>query len=440
MYISYIILSIIIIFYLYLLYIKCKHPFWSKQPVHHYHLKHYNYYSHKIIKNKLTNKYPKYIDTKNIYSYIYPISQERNLHILFKKISSLIQFNYLPIHDLTTYMIDQNYIQTRFKYHDLPCFMFYYTPKQKTIQQNIHIDILGSLIFTPLYIRYKNDKNEFLHYTIYYGDYLCIDTKYRKKQITQKLIYTSIYTIYSYFHRFNKNKIMNSNSNSNSNSNTGKIFISKHEVKPLPYKWFISYPVYVYNIDSWNVKQIHSKHIQPLSFIYLDPESKTTPIYLDIIIQHDYHKKWKWYMYENLNTLLQMIKQKYIYIYILINEKTRELYNVFIWRDGKQLYDKKKTLECISSFTLWRDKSTNQIQNIHQSLYFDCISTMIYQIQHIHHFTYIHIELVSENIDIMNYFISKQSYIPILKYNNYYHLYNMIQTEISPSNCFYIHG
>lgn len=97
MYISYIILSIIIIFYLYLLYIKCKHPFWSKQPVHHYHLKHYNYYSHKIIKNKLTNKYPKYIDTKNIYSYIYPIfSRKKSTHSLQKNfiINSIQLFTY----------------------------------------------------------------------------------------------------------------------------------------------------------------------------------------------------------------------------------------------------------------------------------------------------------------------------------------------------------
>lgn len=154
---------------MYFIYFKLKHPFWSRQPVVHFHNLYYRFLYSGIITKTPELKHIKYYDTS--------ISLNMTNKVDEKTIESMVSF------------IQNNYAKEK----DI-----IYTPTKENILSYLnnkaiiglktnHNGIIGCITGRPLNCYISKNKTLF---TLNYVDYLCVHKKYRGMNLTPSLIYT----------------------------------------------------------------------------------------------------------------------------------------------------------------------------------------------------------------------------------------------------------
>jgi hypothetical protein len=199
-------IALIIIIYLVIaVYLKCKMPFWSKQPVFHI----YNIFYWIKPPGLISINMPlinKYVDLLNIK--MHKVGDEDERKALFTTICNFIKDNYVNDKKYTNYSPTQNEILNYLEASNhASYFTVYQQPKllfNKNVPETAIDEIIGVISARPLYVRIQ-EKNLFTPkqlistkkrmFPTYYVDNLCVQPAYRKKNIASSMIATHYYNL-----------------------------------------------------------------------------------------------------------------------------------------------------------------------------------------------------------------------------------------------------
>lgn len=330
-------ISILIVFYLFFaLYLKCKMPFWSKQPVFHIYNLSYWINPPGVISKELP-LVNKYVDLFNIKTY--EITNEERSAILTTA-CNFIKNNYihtsvnsstgvtdtgvnitekkdhakyLPSHsNIIEYLTSSNYKSYLTVLHE-PKLLF-----NKSEPTSLIDDTIAVITSRPLYVRFKNKT-----FPTYYVDNLCVLPAYRKKNIASKMIQTHCYNL-----RKNNNKI-----------NTC-FFKREGELSSIV-------PLVVFNTYCFNIKDI-------MNNTYLDPsisliEIGTSQLQLVVDFIKGQMKRFSCIVLPDVTSIMNLIKTKNIVIYALLDKAHGQIVSCYFFRIIELFYGDQRAIECFST-------------------------------------------------------------------------------------------
>lgn len=163
-------------------YFRVKYPFWSIQPVFHFHNMYYWMFPPGIINHSLPKKHPKFYDTTIQVKKFDSVNDYD-----WQNIIMLLQKHYLKRKDIV-YKPTIESVQTYLKNLDhtsLLCLK--YDEKYFPYTKENHKKLIGVISGRPLTCYLSTHKQKFY---VNYVDYLCVHKKQRKSGIAPKLIHT----------------------------------------------------------------------------------------------------------------------------------------------------------------------------------------------------------------------------------------------------------
>jgi len=298
----YYILLIITIIVLLVAYFKLKYPFWSKQPVFHYHNLIYWISPPGIIQHDKP-KINKYYDEKINFCSNFKLSKYKKSLLEY-----FIKRNYMP-HKHEKYIPPKNGVIDYLKNHNDKSYVSFIEENKK---------VIATMTTRPLNCKIDNTV-----FNLYYVDFLCVSTKHRKKGIAPKIIYTHYVK-----HR---------------NEHKNAVFLFKREGKKNAIVPLTTYYNYLFDIQRWPRKILFD---QPeINSIMIGTEN--FDLFVDVFKRID-KSKFKCIIFPNLSHILYLVKKKLIFIGITMIYK--DPFDFFIFRNCHTYYDGKRSLECIASF------------------------------------------------------------------------------------------
>ena len=356
---------IVIICFLTMGYFKLKYPFWSRQPVFHYHKLNYWIFPPGIIEEKLPIK-NRFYDYDIEYYNTDIISTEKK-----EQFYQFIKDHFLPHHHEHYNPPTKESIFDHFLHHNDKSFLSLKIYKNK---------VLSCMTSKPLncYI----DKNKM---TINYVDYLCVHKKHRKKLYAAKQIYTHYChtrnhsnNIVSFFKRENKNTMIVPFTVCHN-------YLFKHD------NWELSLNFKVPNI---NIVFINKTNMNKFYQIFY--ESKE---YFEAFITL------------NLGHIFYLIEKNHIFITaLMINERFKGFY---VFKNPYTTYNNKKSLEFSCSYVS---------ENIDDNVFTLGFLISLNLISKDNGTKLVFIENISNNNKIIKLLL--EQYKPLNKFVNSYYFYN----------------
>jgi len=315
----------------------------------------------------------------------------------FKNSVNLIQNHYLQTDD-TSYLPSDENIKSYFKNHNMACFFsFYKTPKFLVeTKSNKVIDtteIIGVVTSRPFYLHF-NKKEFHKSLNVYYIDYLCIHSSYRKKNITCELLQT---------HEYNQRRL-------NKNVN---ICLFKREGHIMFITPLVLYNAYCYDTSKWIYP--------PLKSIYKCQLVNKNNLHLFLELLNASQKLFYIAGFSGLENIVSLITIKSIYVYILtINNRC---IGGYFFRNSMLKYDTGTAIECFGSIcicdnTLFNLGFMNSYKNVSKAL----------------NTRYLIIEDISHNTKFVKHMLQKQSYE--FKSPYAYYLYNYAYKTLNREEVF----
>ena len=379
----YIILTIIVMLVIGDLYYKVKYPFWSAQPLFHYHNIWY-WYNAPVIIDKDTPQINKFYNSNMEFdSYDNYSTEKKELFAEFIKDNYMPKENekYTPTNEsINAYLESHNdkvYLGLNYKNR--------LSPYKK---------IIGCMTSRPLECYINNDV-----FPLMYSDYLCVDLKERKKGIAG----TTLYTMYLRCRRLPDFGIF-----------VG-FFKKEGGTWPMIVPLMV-YKTYFYVISRWdknvifdqpniNVYNIHSQNDQQYSFFIKKLRQR-----FDCVI------------HPSLSNVVSLCDKKELFIFILMVEKEDKA--MYIFRDPHVTYTNRTSIELVCSFN---DNITKELFTLG---FFNCIN----QINKSKPFDVLLIENTSHNNQILETInIRYQSSSESL---TSYYFYNYASLPILSNNVF----
>ena len=396
--ILYILAFIVLLITCFFAYIKVKHRFWAMQPVFHFYDLYYWMFNVGIIRHDL----PK----KNRYTNFTNVSFEKMSSLLDKSNKQMKQF---------VFLVQEHYLKNKenrfhpewinivpyFVGHKHPCFIsFYYEPKwiedvtNKTIIEDKQM--IGSMTSRPLQVSiYKQKTCETLD--VYYIDYLCVDKKYRKKNIAPQLIQTHEY------HQSHSNTEICVNLFKREGEMTGII--------PL-----CCYKTYCFSMAKWSTPLSLPVHVS-----LLDADSQNVFYAWDFIKETVTKHSISMTILPQISNLIELIKTKNIFLKIVIIDQ--EVQAIYIFRKVCTSISKgKEVLSCFASI-----KSTHMGTDQFIHAFKASVSSIVKKYK----FYYLSVENISNNDILIQNLCSKSS--PEIISPTAYFFYNFAYQTI-PSN------
>jgi len=385
----------IIIFYIY---IRVKFRFWSIQPVFHFYDFYYWIKNVGIIKKELPEK-NRYTNFKNIsfISFEKMISNKITFNKKIKEFTFLIQNHYLKNkeHEFHFNPKEENIIPY-FKNHFADCyFSFYY--KDILLEDLNNKDfipdkkLIGVMTSRPLHVFIKGKLLD-----VYYVDYLCVDKFHRNKNIAPQIIQT-----HEYLQSHSNKKIAVS------------LFKREEKITGIV-------PICIYNTLCFNMKKWTIPLKLSINFNLLIGDSSNL-FYLYNFINEN-KKKWDMYILPEISNLIELVKTKNLFIFMVMNEK--EIMSVYFFRKVcTSISNEKEVLSCFASI-----KGENKIVN--NELFILGFKNSIYSIvKHYTNFHYLNIENISDNNIIINNLLIKT--FPMSTFPTAYFFYNFAYQTFS---------
>ena len=282
------------------IYYKIKFPFWSKQPVFHFHNLRYWFFPPGIIQSEKP-KIDKFFDASIDFYNFDSIPTEKKA--LF---TALIQSHYMP-HKHEKYTPSSKDIFDYFVSHEKPSFLSL-NFKNSTL--------ISSMTTRPL--KCTVNKNSI---DLYYFDFLCVHQNFRKKGNAPKTIYTHYY----------KSRYQNNNS----------IFLFKREGETTAIVPLTAYRNYCYDLRHF-VPKVEFTHPKQKTVLINDSNLR---LFFDI--EKTLHTHFDCYISPCYSNLKHLIAQKLLFITMILDNNNAKAFYVF--RNPHTSYDSKKALECICS-------------------------------------------------------------------------------------------
>jgi len=368
---KYIILSIILLYLLFIMYCKVRFRFWSIQPVFHIHNLYYWIFPCGIIDSKLP-PITKFYDPLVEFCTFKALSKanRENLYCLNRN-------NYLTDTHIK-YLPTRNSIFSYFKKHNNPCFialLFKDNPlfnvKKKTLIP--HRRCIGSITSRPLSVSLHKNKID-----VNYVDYLCVDKKNRKQGIAPKLIYSY------YVHSRQKYKTL--------------VCLFKREgvgTFITPMTVYLTYGFHFRN------KSLKANHFSPILI-----NASTFSLFYHYSQTFDF----PCFVHPDFSHLQYLVEQKLIYIFLLVEND--EPWACYIFRNPHTKYENTgMSVDCIASYCSYPERK----DEFSRQFYF-CLPQIDTP------FDYLLIENISHNHYIIKNLLKEHS--PFLKSKTSYYLYN----------------
>ena len=187
--ILYIIISIIVVYVLIVGYLKCKSPFWAKQPVFHLYDLSYWLRPPGIISLDMP-VINKYVDLIHVNTFA--VDDELKGNEL--KVCKFLKDNYIVKRESAKYAPTQNNILSYLTASNHAAYISLYQEPLITLSDATNTDdsIIAVVTARPLYIRLNKKK---IMFSLYYVDNLCVHPGYRKKNIASTMIQTHYYNL-----------------------------------------------------------------------------------------------------------------------------------------------------------------------------------------------------------------------------------------------------
>lgn len=298
----YYILIVIAIIIILIAYFKLKYPFWSKQPVFHFHNLYYWLMPPGIIQHDPPEKNKYYDETIFFFEFFKMPTQKKALCEFF------IKNNYMP-HKHELYKPPKHGVINYLKGHNDKSYFSFIEKGKK---------IIATMTTRPLTCKIDNKL-----FPLYYVDFLCVHEKHRKKGIAPKIIYTH------YVKHREKHK--------------NCIFLFKREGAKNAIVPLTNYYNYLFDIEKW-----------PKNIKFDEPEINSVLIGSENFdLFHDVFKRldkssFKCILFPYISHILHMVKKKLIYIGVTMIYK--EPFDFFIFRNSHTYYNGKRSIELIASF------------------------------------------------------------------------------------------
>jgi hypothetical protein len=353
-----------------------KYPFWSRQPVFHYHNLKLWLSSPKVIQEDLPEK-NKFYDYDIEFYNIEDITTEKK-----ELFTSFIKQQFLP-------HVYENYNPTHSGIMDN---LINHNGKSFISLKIYNKQILSCMVSKPLDCYINGNKM-----LINYVDFLCVDKKHRNKNYAGKQIYTH------YCHTRNKS------------NNIVSFF--KREGKNTMIVPLTVYTNYLFNYDNWLLTLDFDLPNINIVFINKTNMNKFFKIYTES------KKHFNCFITLNLGHIFYLLEKKHIIITALMINQIFMGYYVF--KNPYTTYNSKKSLEFVSSYV--NKKIANDIFTLGFLISLNLISKDIQS-------ELIFIENISNNNKILKLLLGK--YKPIKTFTNSYYFYNFSYLPKESKNVF----
>jgi hypothetical protein len=309
--------------------IAIKWPFWSKQPVFHYWNAMLWMTPNRIINPMPFNKTSRYYDRNIAFEDIGDSTPET-----IAEFCELVRTHFMRSKEVDFSPLPTN-ILAHFKYNDRPSNIAYL--KSQSQQQ-----MIGAITGRPLtcYLSETTPSNKgkvsSTRIPMNYVDFLCVDTKHRKKDVAPKLIYTY------YANQQSSNQVC-----------LFKREGDTHFIVPL-----CAYMTHGFSLEKlfYNLR-IRKKTfvLPPLTTILHINDTKS----LSILTQYEHTLKsvFKCLILPVMTNIAHLIETNVYHMYALISEQDSSLLSLYVFKDMETTFDGEKSLDCIASFNN-TDKTT----------------------------------------------------------------------------------
>ena len=328
-FILYFFVIIIIIYLIFIAYIRINMRFWHTQPVFHiYNLKYWIKPPGFI--NTEPPEFNKFVNLIN--NKLITINSDGNTNntdsIELSKICNFIK-NYYVINENARYTPSEEDIFAYLHCSNHPSFFnIYQEPKimfengipLKTFQQEI-IGVTSSRVLNVRLYSPQN-KSKIIYFPSYYVDHLCIKPEYRKKNIPPQMIQTFYYNV----------------SRTNKNVNT---YMFKREgnltaIVPLVY----------YDTYSFDITYLYSEYLLNPSMNIIEIGLQQLNLLIGFIKEQSKLSEFECVILPDVSSIMNLIKLNKLKFYGIIFNG--ELIATYTFRILEMYYSNKKTIECIN--------------------------------------------------------------------------------------------
>lgn len=367
---------LVLLLVLYNIIFMLRHPFWSRQPVFHFHKFWLWFYNNTVITNEfdIQKKYYTPSSIQFYTTYTIPKDEENSM-------VELIQSNYLQERHVM-YEPTKEGIMSYFKGCNNDCFfgLFYGNNLNNTTLQ-------GALTSRPLLLTV--DKT--IKHNVDYVDFLCVHKDYRKKGVSPKLIHT--YAIHT----------------QQQSTCDDHIYLFKREGETTSYIPLVVYPSFYYDLKYWND---NTRFPKPYKLTQINDGNKR--LLLNYITKHPFSNYFDCVVENDLGNLTELITAGVIIPFVVHNND--DIICVYFFRNGYMLYNNKKILDNIGSVLFYPEFKE----------FFELgFKKSVVNLRDTHDYSYINIEELAHN-NVLLKSINEKSRPLNTEYYSYY-LYNFVR-------------
>ena len=222
--------------------------------------------------------------------------------------------------------------------------------------------VIGAMTTRPVYVSINNGDSE-AKFSAYYVDYLCVDKSHRKKGIAPQLIQT---------HHYNQRRL---------NKNT-VVSIFKREEELTGIVPLCVYSTYGFKVDTWTKPT-------DLSPVYKLVEINAQNFHLLFSFMITHNKKFDIIINTEAANIIELIKTKNIFIYVIIAEDN--IISAYFFR--KSCVQIEKGMEVLSCFA--------SISNTDNDVFIQGFKVSFWKIAADNFFGFAAIEDISDNVIIL---------------------------------------
>lgn len=463
---------ILLCYILYIIFYKLRHPFWSKQPVSHYHIPFSYGLTNKIIQNehfKIDTYIQNYVDVSNVDIVISNNMNSNGAEEKLEHICKLVQSQYLNQEECF-YNPTLREIKHYFSHHHSNSVFALYKEPNSSNPNNSYISCITT---RPIYYSYKghyeenynpyisksnevdkvdkmgdisvleglNTNKQHYQESIYYVDYLTTHSTYRKKNITPKIIATLIHTV----NQYHKLHMLNT-----------PVFLFKREGTLAPFKSITNYDTSIYELHNDVLEPFVMAKQNEYQIQYIDDQR------LEVLEQlwHNgasIHKTFKKVFHSHIEHIYELIQQRILYVFVIYHREKTIPSGIIIFQNPqmyKYALSQKQMLSTNSHHITTPDyqspKRNFMYMNLYASAKLDddmsdadfglCMMRGLYYIQHRQHTTYPIFRLLVEHISHNKKLFMLPHWDTILSHivslPTAYYTYNYYCRNIDSSECF----
>lgn len=374
--ILYIFLFLCLIILLFQIYIKIKYPFWSRQPVFHYH---------------------------NLYYWLFPCGKLDYEFKINKYFESTIQFiEYKDMTDkkkaLICRFLRENYAPYTFEYYNPPNngIINYLEGHNRACYISIYdiLDTKGTITSIPFEVFMDKEM-----INMYYIDFLCVKKKYRNKGYASKIIYSHVFNTH------------------NTKETTVSIF--KREGNLSSYVPLTVYNSYIFDTKHW----VKNASFQDNKYQLINMKNANMSILNDIFEEIFDTNIFDCVYKSNINNLSILIENNHLLIFVLMIDNIPCA--TYIYKNNYVSYENSICIDLIGSYS-------NTSDELFTMGYLNTLAKLSNSIR----YDYLLIENISHNHILLKKVLERYSFK--YKVDMGYYFYNYVSTPFLSSKVFCI--